>query len=261
MSLNLNNLIPVLGAIFTATLIRSSFGFGEALIAVPLLSFFIPLEVAVPLATLVSITVAFIVVIQDRDKIHIRSASILIASTLFGIPLGLFLLTRAPENIIKFALAIFIMSFSLFCLVFRNKVQLKNDKLACFFGFGAGILGGLYGMNGPPLVMYGSFRRWSPQHFRATLQGYFLPASMVGMCGYWLAGLWVPAVTHYYFVSLPICLIAIFLGRLINRRFSGKAFASFLHIALIMMAAVLLFQSQGFIHTSKLPSTQRKASG
>ena len=32
---------------------------------------------------------------------------------------------------------------------------------------------------------------WPPERFRATLQGYFLPASIVGMCGYWLADLWV----------------------------------------------------------------------
>ena len=51
-------------------------------------------------------------------------------------------------------------------------------------GFCSGILGGAYGMNGPPLAVYGSLRRWSPQHFRATLQGYFLPASIIGMAGY-----------------------------------------------------------------------------
>ena len=59
-------------------------------------------------------------------------------------------------------------------------------------------------MNGPPLVVYGTMRRWSPQHFRATLEGYFLPASLIGMAGYWAAGLWVPAVTHYYLWSLPL---------------------------------------------------------
>jgi hypothetical protein len=35
----------VLLIIFLATLIRSTFGFGEALIAVPLLAFFLPLNV------------------------------------------------------------------------------------------------------------------------------------------------------------------------------------------------------------------------
>jgi uncharacterized protein len=39
------------------------------------------------------------------------------------------------------------------------------------------VFGGAYGMNGPPLVVYRAMRRWSPPHFRAILEGYFLPAS------------------------------------------------------------------------------------
>lgn len=29
-------------------------------------------------------------------------------------------------------------------------------------------------MNGPPLAIYGSMRRWSAPQFRATMQAYFL---------------------------------------------------------------------------------------
>ena len=54
---------------FIAALIRSAFGFGEALLAVPLLALCIPLEVAAPLAVLASITIAAIVVGQDWRKI------------------------------------------------------------------------------------------------------------------------------------------------------------------------------------------------
>jgi len=46
-----------------------------------------------------------------------------------------------------------------------------------------------------PLVALRCLRRWSPEQFRATLQGYLLPASLVGMLGYWPAGLWVGGVT------------------------------------------------------------------
>ena len=60
--------------------------FGEALIAVPLLAFFIPVKEAVPLACLVSITVAAIVVIQDWRKIHFGSVGWLVLSTLFERP-------------------------------------------------------------------------------------------------------------------------------------------------------------------------------
>jgi hypothetical protein len=38
--------------------------------------------------------------------------------------------------------------------------------------------------SGPlPLVVYGSLRGWPPERFRATLQGYFLPASLLGLAG------------------------------------------------------------------------------
>ena len=86
---------------FAATLIRSAFGFGEALIAVPLLAFCIPIRVAAPLAVLVSITIAAVVVVQDWRHIHLRSAGWLVLSTLFGIPLGLLMLTRSPEHLVK----------------------------------------------------------------------------------------------------------------------------------------------------------------
>ena len=57
----------VLGVIFIATLIRSAFGFGEALVAVPLLALLIPVEVAAPLAVLVSITVAAVIVLEQAS--------------------------------------------------------------------------------------------------------------------------------------------------------------------------------------------------
>jgi len=98
-------------------------------------------------------------------------------------------------------------------------------------------------MNGPPLVIYGALRRWSPEHFRATLQGYFLPASVVGMFGYWAAGLWVPAVTRYYLLSLPLAVPADFLGRLVNQRLQGRRFLLYLHVGLIVVGVALLLQS------------------
>src|ERR1700751_1733777 len=96
-------------------------------------------------------------------------------------------------------------------------------------GFCSGILGGAYGMDGPPLVVYGSLRRWSPEHFRATLQGYFLPASIVGLVGYWATGLWDHDVTFNFLASLPVALVAIFLGRWVNQRIKAEMFLVYVH--------------------------------
>jgi len=227
-----------------ATLIRSAFGFGEALIAVPLLAFCIPVRVAAPLAVLVSITIAAVVVVQDWRHIHWRSAGWLVLSTLFGLPLGLLLLTYGPEHQIKAGLGALILLFALFCLAGSKRLHLHHDSrgwlLAC--GFCAGILGGAYGMNGPPLVIYGGLRRWSAQQFRATLQAYFLPASMLGMCGYLSAGLWTRAVTHDYLLCLPAMIPAVFLGRAINHRLPAAAFSRYVYVGLAAIGLALLIQ-------------------
>ncbi len=235
--------IEVAAVLFLATVIRSAFGFGEALVAVPLLALALPVEVAAPVAVLASITVALIVVIQDWRAIHARSAGWLVLSTFAGIPLGLWLLKTVPEVAAKAVLAFVIAGFSTYSLLRPGRYELKNDRLAWFFGFWAGVLGGAYGMNGPPLAIYGSLRKWTPGNFRATLQGYFLPASIAGMAGYLIGGLWTPAVNRFYLASLPGIVLGIFLGRVINKRLNARQFVLYLHAALLGIAAILLVQA------------------
>jgi uncharacterized membrane protein YfcA len=238
-------LVYVLSVIFVATLVRSAFGFGEALVAVPLLAFRLPLPVAAPLVVLVSITVASIVVLQDWNKIHLRSTGWLVLCSLFGIPLGLLLLKSSHQNAVKIALAVIIILFSTYSLSGRSPLRLPHDHagLLAACGFAAGVLGGAYGMNGPPLAVYGAVRGWSPQHFRATLQGYFLPASLVGMAGYWLAGLWTTNVTRLFVFSLPVTVLGVYLGRVINHRLRSTAFFAYLYWGLIGIGLLLLAQT------------------
>jgi uncharacterized protein len=237
--------LHVLLVVFFATLIRSTFGFGEGLIAVPLLALSLPIEVAAPVVVLLSITISALVVAQDWRKIHLRSTGWLLAPTFLGIPLGIALLTSTHQHLVKAALAILILAFSGYFLLGSKPPQLHDDSRGWLLGCGflAGVLGGAYGMNGPPLVIYGAMRRWSPQHFRATLQGYFLPASIVALAGYWLAGLWVPAVTHFYLISLSVALPAIFLGRAVNQRLRGDAFLKYVHLGLVCVGVLLLIQA------------------
>jgi uncharacterized protein len=230
--------------VFFATFIRSTFGFGEGLVALPLLALIIPIKIAAPVVVLLSITVAAVVVVQDWNKIHLRSASWLLIPTFAGIPLGVALLASRHQNFVKAALAVIIILFSVYFL-FSRKPELHSDSrmwmLGC--GFFAGVLGGAYGLNGPPLVIYGSMRRWSPQHFRATLQGYFLPASIAGMAGYWFSGLWVPSVTRYYLISLCVALPTIFLGRFVNRRLSGDTFLKIVYGGLVCIGIALFIEA------------------
>ena len=242
--LQLNWLILVVVVVFfCATLVRSAIGFGEALIAVPLLAFVLPVEVVAPVAMLVSATVAAIVVAQDWRHVHLRSAASLVGFTLPGIPLGLALLRSVSGPIVKGTLGALVAVFAVSALRRPRTYALANDRLAWLFGVSAGVLGGAYGMNGPPLVIYGTLRRWPPDRFRATLQGYFLPASLLGMIGYWAAGLWTPTVTRYYLLSLPAVLLAIPLGRMINRYLDRDRFIVYVHAGLLISGAGLVLQA------------------
>jgi uncharacterized membrane protein YfcA len=231
--------------VFLATLIRSTLGFGEALVAVPLLALLVPVAVAAPLAVAVSVGVAGLILVQDYRKVEVRSAAGLVASAMLGVPFGLWMLARLDDRVVKALLGLIIVAFSAYSLVAKNKLHLERDRpvwlVAC--GFISGVLGGAYGMNGPPLVVYGALRRWSPEHFRATLQAYFLPVSLAGLVGYGVMGIWSPAVTRYCLLSLPGVLAAIVIGRMLNRRLSGSQFFRFVYAGLIVIGGVLVLQA------------------
>ena len=228
--------------IFVATVFRSAFGFGESLVAVPLLAMVMPLKTAVPLSVLISVTIAGFVVIQDHNKIHLKSAGSLIIYALMGIPLGLWLLVKVPVYPVKLLLGLVIMAFAIYLLIGKELKELSRDSRLWIFGCGllSGILGGAYGINGPPLVIYGAKRRWTPQHFRATLQAYFLIASLIGVIGYWISGLLDAAILRYYLWSLPVIIPAILLGRLLNYRMHGGRFFKYSYVVLLALGLILV---------------------
>jgi hypothetical protein len=63
------------------------------------------------------------------------------------------------------------------------------------------------------------------------------------MAGYWLTGLWVPAVIQYYLKPLPTVIPAIVLGRLVNHRLREEAYLKYVYIGLAGIAAALLVQA------------------
>lgn len=245
MTASLNLTFYVVAVIVLATLIRSTLGFGEALVSVPLLALRIPVEVAAPLAVLVSVVVAGLVVVQDHQRIEFRAAGGLILASLVGIPFGLLLLDRAPDDVVKLLLGAVIVLFALYSLTVGRGQHLAHDHVGWLIGCGviAGVLGGAYGMNGPPLAIYGALRRWPAQRFRATLQAYFLPASLAGLIGYALLGLWTPAVTRYFLWSLPGVAVATFAGRVLNRRLKGERFVLVVYGGLLLIGTVLVAQT------------------
>ncbi|ATP57047.1 permease [Pedobacter ginsengisoli] len=230
---------------FIASLVRSTLGFGESLVAVPLFLFFLPVDIAVPLSVMLSVIIALIIVIQDHKKIHFYSAKWLIFYAALGVPIGIMILMYGNEVLVKIGLGILIIIYSLYSLQFNSNKTLNEDNKFWLFvcGFLSGIFGGAYGLNGPPLVVYGNLRQWDPKYFRATLQAYFLPVSLISIIGYYAKGLVTSQVNTYFLISIITAMPAIFLGRYLNHQLKDGSFFKYVYCGLIVISLILIIST------------------
>lgn len=230
----------VLAILFVGITVQSTFGFGFALIAMPLLAILLDLKTAAPLVALVSSVCSVVIVIESWRNIHLAGAWRLVIGSLAGIPIGLYGLKNMPEEIMQLVLGIVLVVFAVWSLVRPHMMTLRSERSGYVFGFFAGLLGGAYNVNGPPVVVYGALRRWGPERFRATLQGFFMTSGALVLIGHGAAGLWTNAVVRMWLWAIPPALAAVFLGRFLNRRLPKERFTRWIHVLLLAIATLLL---------------------
>jgi len=233
-------ILVVVAIIFVAALTRSTFGFGEALVAMPLLSAFVDVKFASTLVALCSTLNALAILLSDRRGLEWRSTWRLAVATLVGIPLGVLGVEYFPEIWIQIALALVVIGFALYNLTRPALIQLKTDRLAPVFGLVAGVLGGAYVTFGPPLVIFASLRGWDPRQFRSTLQGVFFPASVFVCLNHFWYGRWNGDVFACLGWGIPLMAAGLWLGWWLNRRFSTKQFKRGVFGLLLLSGIVLV---------------------
>ena len=222
---------------------RSTFGFGDALVSMPLLSLCVGLHVATPLTALMAITISTTILITEWRSVQLKSSAILILTMLIGIPFGLMLLKSVDEAILKTVLAVLLILFSLNRIYNPGLIKLNNDKFAPLFGFFAGIFGGALNTNGPLLAVYGTLRRWDPGTFRATMQGLLFPAGLMIAVGHGIGGLWTHEIWINYLWSLPAIFAGVYFGGRLNRRIPAGEFEKYIYMFLILLGIILLFET------------------
>ena len=139
----------------------------------PLLTLVIGPARATALVGLVAVTLAAAILLTSWRKGDFSAAWRLILASFAGIPLGVWGLIHAPATIVKAVLGIVLILFGLYKIFTPAVPEIRHPFAAYLLGFIAGILGGAYNTNGPPVVIYGTLARWQPEQFRASLQMYF----------------------------------------------------------------------------------------
>jgi hypothetical protein len=239
----MNELILVIFiiTILFAAVVRSSVGFGDALIAMPLLTIFFSPKLISPIIAIDAIIIATLIFIKSPYKLNWRSFFPMMIYIIAGIPFGTYFLKNSDDFIIKIILAILILSFSLFQIVYKGRLVLNSDKSTPFWGLLSGVLGGAYSTNGPPIVIYGLLRRWDQDKFRLNLQGFFLPTNILIISGHYITGLWTKDVLNLTLWAVPISILGFFIGDYIHNRINPAKFINIVYYLLIVISIVLIF--------------------
>jgi uncharacterized membrane protein YfcA len=217
---------------------RSAVGFGEALLAIPILSMIMSISTASPVVTLAGLTMSLSMLVANRETVDFSSARRLIVASLVGIPFGVVLLHTASERVVKGVLGLGLVVYGVYNLITPGVPAVHHEKYAWPFGFLAGVLGGAYNTSGPPVVIYGTLRRWSPEHFRATLQCYFLFTYFATMVSHGVARLLTPVVFELFLWALPGIGIGLYVGGKVHRMIPNPVFSRVIFGLLVVIGVL-----------------------
>jgi len=163
----------IAGIVLLAVFTQAVTGFGLALVSMGLLAQTLGVQVAAPLIALTAAPLELIVLVRHRRSLNLSAVWRLALGSMIGIPIGLLGVRYLNEKVVLVVLGVVIIAYALYALRTPKLPELKESGWAYGFGFLAGILGGAYNTAGPPTVLYGSSRQWSPAEFKTNLQGFF----------------------------------------------------------------------------------------
>ena len=237
--------VLVVMVVFAGALTRATFGFGEALVAMPLLALLpLGLPTAAALMGLVGLTIAGVGMLGTTRSVDRDVLLRLLVGTLAGIPLGLALVLLVPASVAGLVLGVFLAGYGAYGLMSRaTSSEPAGVHWAWPVGVVAGGLGSAYSFHGVPVVVYGTRRGWSPAVFRDTLQAFFLVSGLLVVSGQAIGGLWSGRLLVLFAASVPALAVAIVLGRALHARIPATRFHRYVHLLVLVLGLVLVVRS------------------
>ncbi|PJG84891.1 sulfite exporter TauE/SafE family protein [Conservatibacter flavescens] len=221
-------------------------GFGLALISVPLLSLFIDVKLAVPIAGIFGWLVTFPIVWKMRAHIQWRIAIVLFIGSLPGSYLGADLLKQLSPQIILMLMGIVLIFASLYSL-YSQKVLFKSssNSLSLFVGFCSGALGASVGEPGPPVIAYTSMLPLNKDQTKSTLVCFFMLQMIGAISGFWSKGLLTNDVLLYVIKTIPLFIIGLYLGMFIYQLLNKYSinYHRIIYSILLIVGGILIIKS------------------
>lgn len=237
--MNSTTLLSIL-AIFLGAFTQSLTGFGVALVAMAILPSLVGLKVATPLVAMSALTLESLLLFRYRKSFQVKSVWMLMVASLVAVPFGVYVLSRFDEQVALFVLGFVIAGYALYALIGLRLPELQHPLWAGLAGLISGMLSGAYNTGGPPAVIYGNCRKWSPQEFKSNLSGFFIMNSFTVVFTHFLSGHVTREVLHFFWWGLPAVAIGFLAGQSLDRWLNPELFRKIVLVVLIVLGIRLM---------------------
>ncbi len=241
-----------------AQLIYATVGFGAGMFSIALLAMLLPdFTGSVAVLLLLTLVTEVWVLLHAWREAKMRLLLGLLPAMAVGLWLGTETLVSADPTDLKRGLGVFIAAAGAWFL-YRERGASANgsndgecsstasaNRVAAIgwcavTGLTSGVLGGLFGTGGPPVIAFLKQHSLAKGAFRATLLSYFMAMSVIRAGAYVRAGVLTTDILHAGLWLLPASLIGTVLGMVVHRRISERSFGLAVSVLLIALGLALL---------------------
>ncbi|HLV64166.1 MAG TPA: sulfite exporter TauE/SafE family protein [Polyangiaceae bacterium] len=219
-------------------------GFGSGLIALGCLAL-LPLNLTdlVIALMLVSLPAEIYVVVRSWRAVAWREAGRICAGVVLGALAGTYLLVTSPPAFMLQVLAVLLMLAGVGLLASARALAVRWPHWTQVpVGLSSGVLAGMLGAGGPPLILYYRLAGVDKTAFRGNLMAIFFACTVVRLGAGATGGLLTAPRLGTALSILPAALLGLWFGKRWHARLSEAAFRSLVSIGLVAIGIALLFR-------------------
>ena len=229
--------IGLQGVILLSSVILGMTGFGNALIALPLMLLFMDPKLAIPVLKGASLLSQLTMQAIGRFPVNWRLLLVLAIPATVGTFVGAAILEASDPEFLVSIMSIVILTFSVASLIGIQAVGRGGRRFVPVIGFVAGVLGGSVTLSGPPVVLFLSHAQADDKlRFRGTLALFFTVEITATLLAYLYFGL---IGREHLVLILKIAvsmLVGLWLGLRIFARFSNETFRRVVLVGLVLLS-------------------------
>lgn len=222
----MENIIEIFLLTVGASFVQRTTGFGFGIFIMTLLPFLMPSYAeATTLSGLLALTTSAIITFRMRKFITWKRLTPILLTFMAVSAVAICMLTRIHDHTLRKILGIVLMITSLYFAFFKERIRLKTT-LPYQIGAGtvSGIMGGFFGMQGPPAVLYFISSEPDKNHYMAMAQTYFLIGNAMMTVVRASNGFLTAAVGKNYVLCIGAVIIGTLLGSWTFRHIPAKIF-------------------------------------